>query len=172
MMSEEAATHAELEAGLVGHKSPFWQLVHLRFNEGFPPDSNKYLSYVPLRHVAQYIVYGRYETLFYSGLYSTDDLKGVLVMCSVISHNFYSSAFVTPTFYLFTLALPSNFDNLVRLNQFIRPSALFRIPFYFALYHLIVALILMLTSRAHVDCVTGVQSWHDNQVIEILPDID
>lgn len=35
--SEDAASHAELDAGLVGHHSSFWQLVHVRFHEGFPP---------------------------------------------------------------------------------------------------------------------------------------
>jgi hypothetical protein len=38
MHSEESATHAELDAGVVGHKSPFWQLVESRFNNGFLPD--------------------------------------------------------------------------------------------------------------------------------------
>jgi hypothetical protein len=37
--SEEAASRAELDAGLVGHHSSFWQLVHVRFHEGFPPES-------------------------------------------------------------------------------------------------------------------------------------
>jgi hypothetical protein len=38
MGSEEAATRAELDSGLVGHKSPFWKMVESRFNGGFPPD--------------------------------------------------------------------------------------------------------------------------------------
>lgn len=50
MTSEEAATRAELDAGLVGHKSPFWQLVHLRFNEGFPPDSTDGPTFANLIH--------------------------------------------------------------------------------------------------------------------------
>jgi hypothetical protein len=28
--SEQAATHAELDAGLLGHRSPFWQMVENR----------------------------------------------------------------------------------------------------------------------------------------------
>ena len=39
MTSEEGPSRAELDAGLVGHNSSFWQLVHVRFHEGFPPDS-------------------------------------------------------------------------------------------------------------------------------------
>ncbi len=57
MMSEEAATWADLDAGLVGRKSPFWQLVHLRFNEGCPPDgtdgptfANQIQHMIPLFH--------------------------------------------------------------------------------------------------------------------------
>jgi hypothetical protein len=39
MTSEEAASLAELDAGLVGHNSSFWQLVHVKSHEGFPPES-------------------------------------------------------------------------------------------------------------------------------------
>jgi len=38
LTSEQSATRAELDTGLVGHRSPFWQMVENRFNEGFPPD--------------------------------------------------------------------------------------------------------------------------------------
>jgi hypothetical protein len=37
--SEDTCTLAELDAGLVGHKSQFWTMVEYCFNEGFPPDS-------------------------------------------------------------------------------------------------------------------------------------
>ena len=36
---DEAISRADLDAGLVGHNSSFWQLVHARFHQGFPPDS-------------------------------------------------------------------------------------------------------------------------------------
>jgi hypothetical protein len=35
LRSEESATCAELDAGLVGHNSPFWRIAEARFNEGF-----------------------------------------------------------------------------------------------------------------------------------------
>jgi hypothetical protein len=35
MHSEESATHPELDAGVVGPKSPCWQFVESRFNDGF-----------------------------------------------------------------------------------------------------------------------------------------
>jgi hypothetical protein len=38
MRSEEAATCAELDAGLVGHNTPFWRMVETRFYGGFPSE--------------------------------------------------------------------------------------------------------------------------------------
>ena len=38
LTSEQSANHAELDTGLAGHRSPFWQMVENRFNEGFPLD--------------------------------------------------------------------------------------------------------------------------------------
>jgi hypothetical protein len=37
--SEDTSTQAELDAGLVQHKSQYWSMVESHFNEGFPPDS-------------------------------------------------------------------------------------------------------------------------------------
>jgi hypothetical protein len=36
--SEESATHPELDAKVVGHKSQFWQIIELRFNDCFLPE--------------------------------------------------------------------------------------------------------------------------------------
>ncbi len=37
MTIEEGLSCAELDAGLIGNNSFFWQLIHVRFHEGFPP---------------------------------------------------------------------------------------------------------------------------------------
>jgi hypothetical protein len=50
MHSKESATRAELDAGVVGHKSPFWQLVESRFNNGFLPDGTDGQAYADLIH--------------------------------------------------------------------------------------------------------------------------
>jgi len=50
LRSEESATCAELDAGLVGHKSPFWRMVESRFNEGFPPESTDGMTFGDLIH--------------------------------------------------------------------------------------------------------------------------
>jgi hypothetical protein len=39
MTNEESVLHADLNAGLVGYNSSFWQLVHVRLHQGFPPGS-------------------------------------------------------------------------------------------------------------------------------------
>jgi len=48
--SEDTVTRAELDAGLVGHKSKFWTLVATHFNEGFPPDSVDGMTFGDLLH--------------------------------------------------------------------------------------------------------------------------
>jgi hypothetical protein len=50
LSSEEAATRAELDAGLVGHKSPFWKMVESRFNSGFPPEGVDGMTFADLMH--------------------------------------------------------------------------------------------------------------------------
>jgi hypothetical protein len=50
LSSEEAATRAELDAGLVGHKSPFWKMVESRFNSGFPPEGVDGMAFADLMH--------------------------------------------------------------------------------------------------------------------------
>jgi hypothetical protein len=39
MSSEEMISCADLDSGLVGHNSSFWQLVHIRFHQCFSSDS-------------------------------------------------------------------------------------------------------------------------------------
>jgi hypothetical protein len=48
--SEDSSTRAELDAGLVGHKSQFWRLVESHFNEGFPPESADGMTFGNLLH--------------------------------------------------------------------------------------------------------------------------
>jgi hypothetical protein len=48
--SEDSSTCAELDAGLVGHKSQFWRMVESRFNEGFPPESADGMTFGNLLH--------------------------------------------------------------------------------------------------------------------------
>jgi hypothetical protein len=48
--SEDTCTRAELDAGLVGHKSQFWTMVESCFNEGFPPDSVDGMTFGDLLH--------------------------------------------------------------------------------------------------------------------------
>ncbi len=50
LKSEETTTHAELDAGLVGHKSVFWKMVECRFDEGFPPDGVDGMTFAELIH--------------------------------------------------------------------------------------------------------------------------
>ena len=50
IVSEDSSTRTELDAGLVGHKSPFWKMVEARFNEGFPPDSIDGMTFGDLLH--------------------------------------------------------------------------------------------------------------------------
>jgi hypothetical protein len=46
--SEEAAARAELDAGLVGHNSPFWSMVEARFNGGFPSEGVDGVTFVDM----------------------------------------------------------------------------------------------------------------------------
>ena len=48
--SEDSSTRAELDAGLVGHKSQFWRMVESRFNERFPPESVDEMMFGDLLH--------------------------------------------------------------------------------------------------------------------------
>ncbi len=48
--SKESATCAELDAGVVGHKSQFWKLMESRFNDGFLPDGTDGQAYADLIH--------------------------------------------------------------------------------------------------------------------------
>ena len=50
LRSEESATRAELDAGLVGHNSPFWKIVESSFNEGFPCDGTDGMTFADLIH--------------------------------------------------------------------------------------------------------------------------
>jgi hypothetical protein len=50
MGSKEAATHAELDASLVGHKLPFWKMVEFWFNSRFPPDGVDGMTFADLMH--------------------------------------------------------------------------------------------------------------------------
>ncbi len=48
MKSEEAATCAELDVGLVGHSSPFWSMVEARFNGGFLSEGVDGMTFVDM----------------------------------------------------------------------------------------------------------------------------
>jgi hypothetical protein len=48
--SEESATCAELDAGVVGYKSLFWTMAENRFNEGFPPEGVDGMTFADLLH--------------------------------------------------------------------------------------------------------------------------
>jgi hypothetical protein len=50
IVSEDSSTRTELDAGLVGHKLQFWNMVEARFNEGFPPDSIHGMTFGHLLH--------------------------------------------------------------------------------------------------------------------------
>ncbi len=50
LKSEPTVTHAELNAGLVGHNSPFWKMVESRFNTGFEHDGVDGIAYTDLIH--------------------------------------------------------------------------------------------------------------------------
>ncbi len=50
LTSEQTITHAELDAGLVGHNSPFWKMVESRFNTGFQPDGVDGITHADLIH--------------------------------------------------------------------------------------------------------------------------
>jgi len=48
--SEESATCAELDAGVVGYRSLFWTMAENRFNEGFPPEGVDGMTFADLLH--------------------------------------------------------------------------------------------------------------------------
>jgi hypothetical protein len=48
--SEDTATRAELDAGVVGHNSQFWTLVESHFNSGFPSDGLDGQKYSDIVH--------------------------------------------------------------------------------------------------------------------------
>ncbi len=50
MRSEEAALHAELDAGLLGHNSPFWRMVEARFNRGLPLEGVDWMTFGDMIH--------------------------------------------------------------------------------------------------------------------------
>jgi len=50
LTSEQTITRAELDAGLVGHNSPFWKMVESRFNSGFLPDGVDGIAHADLVH--------------------------------------------------------------------------------------------------------------------------
>ncbi len=50
LRSEQCATHAELDAGLVGSKSLFWVTVENRFNKGFLSNGPNGMAFADLLH--------------------------------------------------------------------------------------------------------------------------
>jgi hypothetical protein len=50
LSSEDSSTRADLDAGLIGYKSPFWKAVEQRFNHGFPPDGVDGTAFADLIH--------------------------------------------------------------------------------------------------------------------------
>jgi hypothetical protein len=79
MTSEETISHADLDAELVGHNSSFWQLVHMRFHEGFSPDSmdgQNFLDEIhhlhPLFHSGDTVI-----NLKHHGTFTAENLKKV-----------------------------------------------------------------------------------------------
>jgi hypothetical protein len=50
LSSKEAAIYAELNDGLVGHKSLFWKMVESSFNSGFPPQGVDGMTCADLMH--------------------------------------------------------------------------------------------------------------------------
>jgi hypothetical protein len=67
MTSEEAASHAELDTGLVGHPSSFWQLVYVRFHEGSPPESTNRSNFLDkVQHM---------HPLFHFGTFTAEKLN-------------------------------------------------------------------------------------------------
>jgi hypothetical protein len=115
--SEEAATRAELDADLVGHKLHFWQLVHLRFNEGFPPDStdgptfaNQIHHMHPLFHTGDTVINpGRHGTWTAEKLKKV--LKDLLAQYDSVITNFTKSGNHNSSFTRAAMRALANSDN-------------------------------------------------------------